>query len=150
MKKYHNESIDSKLKSTWQVIGRMYFAEAAKYGANLVGTYFLLNVNSKEGSYATDIAPKMGMESSSLSRMIKTLENEGLIVRKADQVDKRKVKILLTPKGMEKREKAKEIGRNFNQLIEDRIGKKKKDQLLEILTDIGSLAEERLKQLKQG
>lgn len=150
MKKNYSESIDSQLKSTWQLIGRMYFAEAAKHGGNLAGTYFLLNVNSKDGSYATDIAPKMGMESSSLSRMIKTLEDAELIVRKADKVDKRKVKIILTAKGQAKKDHAKNIVRNFNLLIEDRIGKEKKEKLMEILSEIQNLAEERLKELKQG
>lgn len=150
MKKVYTESIDSKLKSTWQVIGRMYFAEATQHGATLAGSYFLMNINSKDGSYATDIAPKMGMESSSLSRMIKTLEDAGLITRVADKVDKRKVKIFLTPKGIEKKEKAKTIVRNFNLHIEEKIGKERKDTLMDILGEIADLAEERLKELKQG
>jgi len=150
MKRGQNETIDSRLKCTWQVIGRMYFAEAAKYGGNLAGTYFLLNVNSKEGSFATDIAPQMGMESSSLSRMIKMLEEAGFITRKADEEDKRKVKIMLTENGLAKKEHAKSIVRNFNMLIEERIGKEKKEKFMEILGEIADIAEERLKELKQG
>jgi DNA-binding MarR family transcriptional regulator len=150
MKKLHNETIDSKLKSTWQVIGRMYFAEAAKYGDTIAGIYFLLNVNSKEGSYASDIAPMMGMESSSLSRMIKTLEDSNLIIRKAETVDKRKVKISLTEKGQRKKDSAKSIVRNFNEMIEKKIGTKRKDELMVILSEIANLAEERLNELKQG
>jgi DNA-binding MarR family transcriptional regulator len=150
MKKVYKESIDSKLKSTWQIIGRMYFAEAAKHGATLAGSYFLMNINSKDGSYASDVAPKMGMESSSLSRMIKTLEDAGLITRIADKQDKRKVKIILTQKGLDKKESAKSIVRNFNTHIEEKIGKERKDTLMEILGEIADLAEERLKELKQA
>ena len=150
MKKVYKESIDAKLKSTWQVIGRMYFAEAAQHGSTLAGSYFLMCINSKEGSYATDIAPKMGMESSSLSRMIKTMEDAGLIKRIADKVDKRKVKIHLTPEGVDKKESAKNIVRKFNLHIEEKIGKEKKDKLMEILGEIADLAEERLRELKQG
>lgn len=150
MKKNQNETIDSRLKCTWQVIGRMYFAEAAKHGDTIAGIYFLLNVNSREGSYASDIAPMMGMESSSLSRMIKTLEDADLIIRSADSVDKRKVKITLTPKGQVKKDSAKTIVRNFNELIEEKIGTQRKVELMTILGEIADLAEERLKELKQG
>lgn len=150
MKKVYKESIDSKLKSTWQIIGRMYFAEAAKHGATLAGSYFLMNINSKDGSFASDIAPKMGMESSSLSRMIKTLEDAGLIKRVDDKLDKRKVKIHLTSKGLEKKENAKNIVRSFNMHIEEKIGKERKDDLMEILGEIADLAEERLRELKYG
>jgi DNA-binding MarR family transcriptional regulator len=149
MKNIKHDTIDSKLKSTWQLIGRMYFAEAAKYGDTIAGIYFLLNVNSKEGSYASDIAPMMGMESSSLSRMIKTLEDAELIKRKAETVDKRKVKITLTEKGQRKKDSAKTIVRSFNEMIEKKIGTKRKDELMVILNEISDMAEERLKELKQ-
>jgi DNA-binding MarR family transcriptional regulator len=121
MAKQHTETIDSKLKSAWQIISRMYNAEAAQYGGSIAIGHFLLNIDSQDGSYASDIAPKLGMESTSLSRIIKTLEDDKQIVRKADKADKRKVKILLTQKGKENKELAKNIVRNFNIEIETKL-----------------------------
>ncbi len=63
MAKKHTETIDSKLKSAWQIISRMYNAEAAHYGGSIAIGHFLLNIDSDEGAYASDIAPKLGMES---------------------------------------------------------------------------------------
>lgn len=148
MSKKHTETIDSKLKSAWQIISRMYNAEAAKYGGSIAIGHFLLNIDSDEGAYASDIAPKLGMESTSLSRIIKALEDEKLIVRKADKTDKRKVKILLTQKGKENKELAKKIVRNFNSEIENKIGKNKIEDFLKTINDIISLAEERNKLIK--
>jgi DNA-binding MarR family transcriptional regulator len=148
MSKKHTETVDSRLKSAWQIISRMYNAEAAVYGGSIAIGHFLLNVDSDEGAYASDIAPRLGMESTSLSRIIKTLEDEKLIIRKTDKNDKRKVKILLTPKGKENKELSKKIVRNFNAEIENRIGKERTEELLRTLSDITALAEERSKLIK--
>lgn len=143
MSKKHTETVDSKLKSAWQIISRMYNAEAAQYGGSIAIGHFLLNIDSDEGAYASDIAPKLGMESTSLSRIIKALEDEKLIIRKADKEDKRKVKLILTQKGKENKELAKKIVRNFNAEIENKIGKNKIDEFLKTVNDIISLAEEK-------
>ncbi len=150
MSKKHTETVDSKLKSAWQIISRMYNAEAAQYGGSIAIGHFLLNIDSDEGAYASDIAPKLGMESTSLSRIIKALEDEKLIIRKADKEDKRKVKLILTQKGKENKELAKKIVRNFNSEIENKIGKNKIDEFLKTVNDIISLAEEKNKILKLG
>jgi MarR family transcriptional regulator, organic hydroperoxide resistance regulator len=150
MTKKHTETIDSKIKSSWQIISRMYNAEAAQYGGSIAIGHFLLNIDSDEGAYASDIAPMLGMESTSLSRIIKTLESEKLIVRKNDKNDKRKVKIILTPKGKENKELAKNIVRNFNSEIENRIGKKRIEDFLKTINEITQLAEERLKSNKNN
>lgn len=150
MSKKHTETVDSKLKSAWQIISRMYNAEAAQYGGSIAIGHFLLNIDSDEGAYASDIAPKLGMESTSLSRIIKTLEEEKLITKKADKEDKRKVKLLLTAKGKENKELAKKIVRNFNMEIESKIGKNKIDDFFKTVNEIISLAEEKNKILKLG
>ncbi len=150
MAKQHTETVDSKLKTAWQIISRMYNAEATRYGGSIAIGHFLLNIDSSEGAYASDIAPKLGMESTSLSRIIKTLESEKLIVRKSDKEDKRKVKIILTPKGKENKELAKKIVRNFNSEIENKLGKTKIEDFLKTINEIILLAEERNKLIKQN
>ncbi len=150
MKIKRTETVDSKLKNGWQIISRMYNAEAMQHGGTISMGYFLLNIDSKEGSYATDVAPKLGMESTSLSRIIKTLEAEKLIIKKVDTSDKRKVKLLLTPKGTGYKELAKNIVRDFNTLVEEKIGKQRIEEFYTIINEITLLAEERHKSQKQG
>jgi DNA-binding MarR family transcriptional regulator len=150
MEKKYTETVDSKIKTTWQHISRMYNAEAVQYGGSIAIGHFLLNIDSSEGSYASDIAPLLGMESTSLSRIIKTLEKEKMIIRKSDKTDKRKVKIILTEKGKKNKELAKQIVRNFNLSIENKIGKKNLSLFSKIMTDITELAEQQYKTVKQG
>lgn len=148
MSKKHTETIDSKLKTSWQVVSRMYNAEASLHDLTIAMGHFLLNIDSNEGSYGSDIAPLLGMESTSLSRMIVSLEKKKLIQRIADKTDKRKIKIMLTPKGKVAKELAKNVVRNFNHMVSLKIGKGKIDDFFKTLDEITALAEERNKLIK--
>ncbi len=148
MGKKLTETIDSKLKTAWQVVSRMYNAEAVLHGGTISMSHFLLNIDSHEGSYASDIAPRLGMESTSLSRIIQSLEEKKLIQRIPDKIDKRRIKIILTSKGKEQKELAKNIVRNFNQMVEVKIGKEKILELFKTIDKITELAEEKSRELR--
>ena len=105
MPRRHTETIDSKLKTAWQVVSRMYNAEAVLHDATISMAHFLLNIDSHEGSYATDIAPRLGTESTSLTRIIRSLEEKKLITRVPDKDDKRKMRLVLTAKGKARKKK---------------------------------------------
>ncbi|MGZ3865771.1 MAG: MarR family winged helix-turn-helix transcriptional regulator [Bacteroidia bacterium] len=150
MGKKHTETIDSKLKTAWQIVSRMYNTEASKHNATISTAHFLLNVDSHEGSYASDIAPALGTESTSLSRIINSLEEEKLITRKADKSDKRKIKIMLTAKGKQKKELAKTYVRDFNQLVAQRIGKNRIEEFFKTVNEIIEVAEERNRHQKNN
>jgi DNA-binding MarR family transcriptional regulator len=149
MSKKHTETVDSKLKTAWQIISRMYNLEAAQHNGTIAIGHFLLNVDSQEGSYASDIAPRLGTESTSLSRIIDSLEREKLIKRKADKDDRRKIKILLTAKGRKKKELAKNYVRDFNQRVEERIGKARVEEFFKTVNEIIELAEVKSRELKK-
>ncbi len=146
--KKHTETIDSKLKTAWQIVSRMYNTEASLHNATIAMAHFLLNVDSKEGSYASDIAQQLGMEGTSLSRIILSLEEKKYIVRTDTHTDKRKRKITLTKKGKEQKELAKSAVRNFNLFVENKIGKQRLEAFFQTIDEISSIAEERSKLLK--
>ncbi|MCD6065696.1 MAG: MarR family transcriptional regulator [Bacteroidetes bacterium] len=148
MSKKHTETIDSKLKTAWQIVSRMYNLEAARHKATIAIGHFLLNVDSIEGSYASDIAPRLGTESTSLSRIIDSLEREKLITRKVDKEDRRRIKIMLTAKGKQKKELAKTYVRDFNQRVEERIGKVRIEEFFKTVNEIIELAETKSRELK--
>lgn len=148
MSRKHTETIDSKLKAAWQVVGRMYNAEASLHGLTIAMGHFLLNIDSHEGSYGSDIAPLLGMESTSLSRITLSLEKKKLIQRIPDKTDKRKIKIVLTAKGKSAKELAKNVVRNFNHLVEVKIGKEKVAEFFRTIDEITALAEEKNKLIK--
>lgn len=107
------ETVDYHLRSTLFATRRMYNILAIENGITQGIGYALINI-SKEGVPATKIAPMMGMSSSSLSRLLKNMEDDGLIYRKANEDDRRVVKIFLTPRGSELRAKVRKVVIDFN------------------------------------
>lgn len=119
----------------------MYNQQAVRYDLTTSIGFVLLNIDSKNGTPATKIAPLLGMEPRSLSRMLKSLEEKGLIYRKTDAKDKRFVKIYLTELGKEKKDIAKKTVKRFNQVIKNEIPEEKLQVFFEVLGNIHSIIE---------
>ena len=107
------ETIDFHLKYTWQNVSRMYNEVASNFGGTMAVGFVLLNIDKDHGTPSTALGPKMGMEPTSLSRILKNMEENDLISRKPNPQDGRSVLICLTPFGLEKREDAKKGRFNF-------------------------------------
>ena len=104
------ETIDFHIRWAWYNISRMYNIKAGKFGGSMAIGYTLLNID-KQGTPSTKLAPKMGMEPRSLTRMIKQLDESGLIKKQSDKNDKRLVRIFLTEKGKQVRSKQTSLWR---------------------------------------
>jgi DNA-binding MarR family transcriptional regulator len=85
------------------------------------GVGYVLIIIPREGIPSTSIAPIMGMGSSSLTRLLKSMEASGLIYRDSNQTDRRVTLIHLTEKGSKLRKKIKELVVSFNQKVIDEI-----------------------------
>ena len=70
--------------------------------------FVLLTISEKYGTPVTKIAPRMNIEPNSLSRLLKSLEEKGFVLKRKDKIDKRKVYICLTKSGLKLRDKAAE------------------------------------------
>ena len=111
------QTIDFHIKYTWQNITKMYNAVAARFGGSMAVGYILLSIDLEKGTPSTALGPKMGMEATSLSRILKSMEEKGLILRKPNPLDGRGVFICLTPFGLEKRDDAKAAVLTFNERL---------------------------------
>jgi DNA-binding MarR family transcriptional regulator len=111
------ETVDYPIKSAWHAISRMYNQQAAEEGFTTAIGFVLININSKEGTPATKIAPLIGLETRSLTRMLKTMEEKGLIYKRADPVDKRSVRMFLTEEGKRKKEISVQSVKRFNEQV---------------------------------
>jgi DNA-binding MarR family transcriptional regulator len=135
------ETVDHHIKAAWHSIARMYNQQAAAYDATMAMGFVLLTINAEDGTPATKIAPLMGLEARSLTRLLNTMEERGVIVRKTDVVDKRSVRVYLTEAGKRKREKAKETVLNFNESIREVITQEKLDVFFEVIQAIQHVVE---------
>ena len=133
------KSVDFYIRRAWQKILRMYNIEAAKHGTTMSLGFILLNID-KEGTPSTQLGPKVGIEKSSLSRTLRLMEEEGLIYRKTDKVDRRITRIFLTPYGVVRRKDAKAAVLDFNGQVLDAIPPHKLDTFLEVIEEITQIA----------
>jgi len=74
-----------------------------------------------------------------LSRMLRQVEEMGLIYRESNSGDKRSVKIYLTETGKQKRHQARVLVRQFNNYLDDHISENDREALIRILNKIMKL-----------
>ncbi len=138
------EYIDFNLRHAWHKISRMYNQKAKAHGLTMSIGFILLIVD-KDGTASTQLGPRMGMEPTSLSRTLKTMEKKGYIYREVDKSDKRKVLIFLTPEGIELRKRVKEVVVGFNEKLLKTIPEHKLAVFFEIMNLIDEHVEDELK-----
>ncbi|HMQ45241.1 MarR family winged helix-turn-helix transcriptional regulator [Mariniflexile maritimum] len=133
------KTIDYILRTTWLAVQKMYNEEAAKFGTTMATGFTLLSVDREKGTPSTALGPMMGMEATSLSRILKTMEEKGLIERKPNPEDGRGVIIHLTDFGLEKRDYSKERVLKFNETIRKNISEEKLNNFYEVADLINEL-----------
>jgi len=117
---YAEQIIVHKVRSAWFEMSRMFNQVATAHNITLSVGFTLIAIYEEEGTPVTKIAPRMGMEPNSLSRLLKSMETDGLVERVPDARDKRKVLVKLTEKGQEKRKVSiKSVFRLNNAMLDD-------------------------------
>ncbi len=114
-------TIDYALRATWQAVSKMYNEEAKNYGLTMAIGFTLLSIDPKKGTPSTALGPKMGMEATSLSRILKNIEERGYIQRKPNPKDGRGVLIHLTALGLDKRKDSKDVVLRFNEVVKEHV-----------------------------
>lgn len=135
------ETIDHNIKTAWHAIARMYNQQAVKQEITTSIGFVLLNISSKEGTPATKIAPLMGLEARSLTRVLKNMEEKGLIYRQPDANDKRSVRIYLTEKGKVGKGFSRQTVLAFNEAVRAKIPEDKLKIFFEVIGDINKIIE---------
>jgi DNA-binding MarR family transcriptional regulator len=138
-----DKTIDYVLRATWQAVSRMYNEEAAKYGATMATGFVLLSIDKDKGTPSTTLGPKMGMEATSLTRTLKSMEEKGLIIRKKNPFDGRGVLIYLTDLGKEKRDLSKTTVLKFNETVKQYVSEEKLLHFMEVADTINELIQDK-------
>lgn len=132
-------TIDYALRATWQAVARMYNEEAKTFESTMAVGFTLLSIDPKTGTPSTALGPKMGMEATSLSRILKSMEEKGLIERKPNPSDGRGVLIHLTEFGLEKRTDSKDAVLRFNEVVRQHVPEEKLQGFFEVTETINKL-----------
>jgi DNA-binding MarR family transcriptional regulator len=137
------KTIDYVLRATWQAVARMYNEEASKFEGSMAIGFALLSIDKEEGTPSTYISTRMGMEATSFTRTLKTLEEKGLIIKKKNPDDGRGVLIYLTELGKEKRELSKQTVLKFNEVVKQYVNEEKLRHFMEVSEIINDLITEK-------
>ena len=135
------ETVDYNIKVAWHAISRMYNTQAARYDITTSIGFVLLNIDQELGTPATKIAPLLGLETRSLTRILRSMEEKGLIYKQADTQDKRSVRIFLTDLGLEKKEVSRQTVRHFNLKVREKISQSQLDTFFKVAGQITSMIE---------
>ena len=135
------ETFDSALRSTWQMVSKMYNKEAGKFDSTMATGFALLSIDP-EGTPSTTLGPKMGMGPTSLSRLLNSMEERKLIYRSQNPNDGRSILVHLTRFGIDKREDSKQVVLHFNSEIKKNLSSKKIKYFFETLNCIKAIAQE--------
>ena len=135
------QTVDYNIKVAWHAISRMYNTKAAQNDITTSIGFVLLNIDQERGTPATKIAPLLGLETRSLTRILRSMEEKGLIYKQADAVDKRSVRIFLTPVGLEKKEISRQTVRHFNVKMREKIPQTQLDVFLKVAAQITGMIE---------
>ncbi|MCF6297140.1 MAG: MarR family transcriptional regulator [Flavobacteriaceae bacterium] len=134
-----SKTIDHVLRATWQAVAKSYNEQASKHKSTMAIAMALLHIDFEKGTPSTSLGPSMGMEATSLSRILKNMEDKGLIYREKNPEDGRSVFIKLTDLGKEKREVSKSSVYKFNQIVRENISEEKINHFFEVTETISKL-----------
>ncbi len=137
------KTIDYVLRATWMAVSKMYNEEAGKAGSTMATGFALLSIDPEDGTPSTSLGPKMGMEATSLSRILKTMEEKGLIIRKKNPNDGRSVLIYLTEFGKEMRDYSKRVVLRFDEAVKENVSDKDLKTFIEVANTILELISEK-------
>jgi len=134
-----SQSIDHQLRATWQAVAKLYNERAAKHESTMASAFVLLNLDYDKGTPSTSLGPSMGMEPTSLSRILKSMEDKGVITREKNPEDGRGVLIKLTDYGREMREISKESVIIFNTKIREHLTEEELQSFFKVTSTINEL-----------
>jgi DNA-binding MarR family transcriptional regulator len=132
-------SIDHQLRATWQTVAKMYNEQAAKHDSTMATAFVLLNIDKEKGTPSTSLGPLMGMEPTSLSRILKNMEDKGAICREQNPDDGRSVLIKLTDYGKKMRRTSKGHVIQFNETVRENVTEEELAAFFKVTSTINKL-----------
>ncbi len=138
-----DKSIDHQLRATWQAVAKLYNEQATKYDSTMSSAFVLLTIDKVKGTPSTALGPLMGMEPTSLSRILKSMEEKGAIYREKNPDDGRSVIVKLTDYGLEMRKFSKNHVYQFNNVIREHVNENELESFFKVMKTINTLIAEK-------
>lgn len=109
-------------------------------GSGLFAIIFFLNNNN--GASQDEISKKMEIEKTTITRGLARLEEEGLILRKVDEKDRRVNRVFLTEKGLETIPKLEVYSGQWKDVLMDGFTSAEKEELERLMKKMSENAQQ--------
>ena len=125
------------LRANWLAVSKLFNDLAKEYDVSMAMAFVILAI-SDNGTPVTKIAPRLGMEPNSLSRLLNSLQNKGVIYRENDIDDQRKVLVFLTDYGKKLRTIAIQTVVKVETKITNMMTPEERKLLMKIMRNVGT------------
>ena len=95
--------------ATHHAIGQAYQPLLSELGLTYPQYLVMIVLWERDGQSVGDLGARLDLASSTLTPLIKRMESQGLLARKRDTSDERKVRVTLTSSGRELKQKASHV-----------------------------------------
>lgn len=92
--------------------------------------------NESDGATISELSSTLHVTSPSITQLVTSLEEQGLVIRKMDKDDRRSVKVSLTDKGNEITQRAEEQATSVLTGLVEHLGSEKSLELTKILDEV--------------
>ncbi|MCY6355564.1 MarR family winged helix-turn-helix transcriptional regulator [Clostridium sp. ZS2-4] len=120
--------------------------ELKKYGLGTGQYIFLLILFKKDGISQDELSKSAYIDKGTTARAIAKLENEGYVLRKKDEEDKRTNRIYLTEKALEFKPVLFKILRKWLDVLSADLNKEEEEVAIELLEKMGESAAKYMKE----
>lgn len=118
-------------------------------GTEVIALKQIANVSRTENVNSSIVFESMWTNKSAVSQMLNSLEKNGYIVRVRSKVDRRRVDIGITEKGLSVVDKVDDMKNSLNRKIYDKFSEEKVLLLEQMLDDYGIVLGECLEEIKK-
>ncbi len=129
-------NIDIALRNLDQVYGQV----VEPLGLTVIEWYILRALYQQDGQHASELARAVGRAATSFTPILDKLQHKGLIERRPDPADRRAVRIYLTSKGGEIRDKVVASAGQIDSRIQTQVPAKDFKSFLHILATLQGLS----------
>ena len=102
--------------------------------------HFLMTLYKKDGVNQETLSEKLNIDKATSARAIKKLEEQGFVIRKKDQNDRRNYNIFLTKKAIQLKPKIRNILSNWTNILLEDLSQEEVEQLFILLEKISQNA----------
>ena len=112
-----------KVGAAGRKIQRYYNNRLAEHGITIGQSFILLSLRERDGQNVKELAEKLAIDSSAITGLVDRLEKADLVERRADERDRRALRIHLTDKGAKSVGTMVKLGNQFNEGLKEGLSK---------------------------